>query len=572
MLGGLFLALLFPIFFGGKMQIFEFFFLDVGKKKKMSSIENNVKVIVRVRPLLRKEMDRSERRVLKVAGNGRIVLAKDDVSSALNEYTFDRCYGEQSTQQQIYESEVRDVLPSLFKGLNSTLFAYGVTSAGKTHTMTGTAQSRGIIGRAIEELLAMAALRQREAKTDRRVVSIKMSYLEIYNERVRDLLAPSDADLPVRETSSRAVSVIGLSEVALKSMAQFNVLYEQGVRNRSTGATALNKESSRSHAILIVRVRHRTSDERILSGKLNLIDLAGSEDNRRTMNRGERLVESGAINNSLMVLGKVVNALSERQQQQQQQQESTSSSSSSSSSQMRVPYRDSKLTRILQDSLGGSSFAMMIACCAPCHSLYVDTFQTLNFAARTRSIVNREQQVDEIDLAERRRRKQEERRRVKAIAAAARKRRMKQSKHALLGGAAASRRPSRSPKAATAMVIDNKENVPPPNGNKRRAHIDDDEYMPSDQSDDSGDESNAVAASTSQPPSQEAAELHQRLLSILNSSDARQLQQLQMIGKKRAELVLGLRPFESLPSALQKIGFASVNSQSTFMQRNSIFQ
>lgn len=238
---------------------------------------------------------------------------------------------------------------------------------GKTHTMQGSQTEPGIIPRAVEQILNHAQQINSFAQ-----VKLTISYVEIYNEKVYDLFQPKEQDLPVRETVNRTIVIQNLSEIPISNMDDFRKTYQNGCRNRTTAATKLNSSSSRSHAILLVRVTSKsdpTDSNKIFHGKLHLIDLAGSEDNRRTGNRGERLVESSNINQSLFVLGKVVNALSKQEQ--------------------RVPYRDSKLTRILQDSLGGNSHSILIANVAGSSKYFLDTYNTLNFAAKSKLVINK---------------------------------------------------------------------------------------------------------------------------------------------------------------------------------------
>ena len=193
---------------------------------------------------------------------------------------------------------------------------------------------------------------------------LRISYLEIYKERVYDLLAvnPTATDLPIREDVDHNILVPDLVAIPIRSMGQFSELWARGVANRRTAATRLNAHSSRSHSCLIIHISGANP------AKLHLIDLAGSEDNRKTANAGERLAESGAINKSLFVLGQVVDALN--------------------SGALRVPYRDSKLTRLLQDSLGGRAYALIVANVAPTTDFIVETNNTLMFASKTRQVEN----------------------------------------------------------------------------------------------------------------------------------------------------------------------------------------
>lgn len=263
-----------------------------------------------------------------------------------------------------------------------------MTGAGKTHTMQGKPDNPGIIPRVAQKLMELIHSKEEEDKYD-----IRMSYLEIYNEKVLDLLDPKDEDLHIRQDAKGEIVIPGLCTQKISSFSQFERTYKSGCLNRTTAPTSLNIESSRSHAILCLYVQYKKGDK-LITGKIHLIDLAGSEDNRYTQNTGLRMTESSNINKSLFVLGKVVNALNEG---------------------ARVPYRDSKLTRLLQDSLGGKSNAIMIANIAPGQAFFTETQRTLNFASKSRKIVNKPvvhseaiQRAPDVDPAEERRRKLEE--------------------------------------------------------------------------------------------------------------------------------------------------------------------
>ncbi|XP_057606169.1 kinesin-like protein KIF22 isoform X1 [Hippopotamus amphibius kiboko] len=284
-------------------------------------------------------------------------------------YQFDAFYGERSSQQDIYAGSVQPILRHLLEGQNASVLAYGPTGAGKTHTMLGSPEQPGVIPRALMDLLQLT--REEGAEGRPWALSVTMSYLEIYQEKVLDLLEPSSGDLVIREDCRGNILIPGLTQKPITSFADFERHFLPASRNRTVGATRLNQRSSRSHAVLLVKVdqRERLAPFRQREGKLYLIDLAGSEDNRRTGNKGLRLKESGAINTSLFVLGKVVDALNQGLP--------------------RVPYRDSKLTRLLQDSLGGSAHSILIANIAPERRFYLDTVSALNFAARSKEVINR---------------------------------------------------------------------------------------------------------------------------------------------------------------------------------------
>ncbi|KAM9209473.1 kinesin-like protein KIF22 [Dugong dugon] len=284
-------------------------------------------------------------------------------------YQFDAFYGERSSQQDIYAGSVQPILRHLLEGQNASVLAYGPTGAGKTHTMLGSPEQPGVIPRALMDLLQLT--REEGAEGRPWALSVTMSYLEIYQEKVLDLLDPTSGDLVIREDCRGNILIPGLTQKPITSFTDFEQHFLPASRNRTVGATRLNQRSSRSHAVLLVKVdqQERLAPFRQREGKLYLIDLAGSEDNRRTGNKGLRLKESGAINTSLFVLGKVVDALNQGLP--------------------RVPYRDSKLTRLLQDSLGGSAHSILIANIAPERRFYLDTVTALNFAARSKEVINR---------------------------------------------------------------------------------------------------------------------------------------------------------------------------------------
>ncbi|CAG8512119.1 10400_t:CDS:10 [Paraglomus occultum] len=334
--------------------------------KKITKTDNpisqqKVKVVCRVRPFLPHEFPDD---TVGVDGNS-IKITNQRNPSEILKYSFNACYGPTTTQTELFNNDVYPLLDHVLKGLNATIFAYGVTGSGKTHTMQGNQEHPGIIPRTLRRLFEIK-------NTSINRIDIKVSYMEIYKENVYDLLVPRDSitGLAIREDMNRNIFVANLTEKELNSYAEFEKVYAAACKHRSTAATKLNVHSSRSHAILCIYVTCRDdASGTTLFGKINLIDLAGSEDNRRTENGKERLVESAAINKSLFALGQVVEALSQGSS--------------------RIPYRDSKMTRILQDSLGGRSLSMIIINISPGQAFYTDTYNTLNFATRTREIENR---------------------------------------------------------------------------------------------------------------------------------------------------------------------------------------
>lgn len=286
-------------------------------------------------------------------------------------FAFSSVYGAEATQQEVFDNEIAPTVKHLFGGFDITIFAYGVTGTGKTHTMRGgkSLAERGVIPR----LLSWIYRKSRKLAKDsdgNTSVELTLSYYEIYNDKVFDLLeAPekrSSAGLPLRENGGKT-TVVGLTERPCESLKEFEKLYDEANVNRSTSATKLNAHSSRSHAILRINLAITTGDETRFS-TASAIDLAGSEDNRRTENGKERLVESASINKSLFVLAKCVEAISQKQ---------------------RAPYRESKMTRIL--SLGqNNGMTVMILNLAPVRSFHLDTLSSLNFANRTKKIEVRE--------------------------------------------------------------------------------------------------------------------------------------------------------------------------------------
>ncbi|XP_033975348.1 kinesin-like protein KIF22 isoform X2 [Trematomus bernacchii] len=335
-----------------------------GANKKVS----RVRVVVRLRPYMGTHDEKDEGSCVRGLDSKNLEIINMRNATETVKYSFDVFHGEQTTQQEVFLS-VKPILPHILTGQNASVFAYGPTGAGKTHTMMGSSNQPGVIPRAVREVFKMVKAKNEVEGWD---YSISMSYLEIYNEKVLDLLSPGSQDLQIREDKDKNILIPGLTHTTITSFSDFDKLFVPASLNRTTASTKINQRSSRSHAVLllkVVRTQH-ASPHRQQTGKLYLIDLAGSEDNRRTGNQGIRLKESGAINLSLFTLSKVVDSLN-------------------SSTAVRVPYRDSKLTRLLQDSLGGSAHSVMITNIAPEYKFYFDTFGALNFASKSKLIVNK---------------------------------------------------------------------------------------------------------------------------------------------------------------------------------------
>ncbi|KAM8837898.1 kinesin-like protein KIF22 [Spinachia spinachia] len=330
---------------------------------------SRVRVAVRLRPYMSGEDERDEGPCVRGLDSQNLEIVNWRNATETVKYHFDVFHGEKTTQPEVFLSSVKPILPHILTGQNASVFAYGPTGAGKTHTMMGSSDQPGVIPRAVREVFNLVKAKADEEGWD---YSIGMSYLEIYNEKVLDLLSPSSQDLPIRENKDKNIFIPGLTHTTISCFSDFDKQFVPASLNRTTASTKLNHRSSRSHAILLIKVvrTQRAPPHRQQTGKLYLIDLAGCEDNRRTGNQGIRLKESGAINLSLFTLNKVVDSLN-------------------SSTTVRVPYRDSKLTRLLQDSLGGSSHSVMITNIAPEYKYYFDTFGALNFASKSKLIVNK---------------------------------------------------------------------------------------------------------------------------------------------------------------------------------------
>ncbi|KAF6843711.1 kinesin family protein [Colletotrichum musicola] len=284
-------------------------------------------------------------------------------------FMFDRIFDDNATQNDVYEGTTKQLLDSVLDGYNATVFAYGATGCGKTHTITGTAQHPGIIFLTMQELFEKISERSQDKTTE-----VTLSYLEIYNETIRDLLVPggSKQGLMLREDSNQAVSVAGLTSHHPKDVQEVMDMIVQGNEWRTVSPTEANATSSRSHAVLQINVaqKDRTAsvNEPHTMATLSIIDLAGSERASATKNRGERLLEGANINKSLLALGSCINALCDPRKRNH------------------VPYRNSKLTRLLKFSLGGNCKTVMIVCVSPSSVHFDETQNTLRYANRAKNI------------------------------------------------------------------------------------------------------------------------------------------------------------------------------------------
>ncbi|KAI7371363.1 kinesin-domain-containing protein [Hortaea werneckii] len=285
-------------------------------------------------------------------------------------FGFDRVFDDNTTQADVYEATTKNLLDSVMDGYNATVFAYGATGCGKTHTITGSAQQPGIIFLTMQELFEKVDEVQAEKESE-----ITLSYLEIYNEQIRDLLNPGTGGkqgLMLREDANQAVSVAGLSSHKPQNVQEVMDMVIRGNGNRTQSPTEANATSSRSHAVLQVNIslkdRNASTTEPVTMATLSIIDLAGSERASATKNRGERLLEGANINKSLLALGSCINALCDPRKKNH------------------VPYRNSKLTRLLKFSLGGNCRTVMIVCVSPSSQHFDETQNTLRYANRAKNI------------------------------------------------------------------------------------------------------------------------------------------------------------------------------------------
>lgn len=286
-------------------------------------------------------------------------------------FAFDRIFDQNASQGEVYESTTRSLLDNVLDGYNATVFAYGATGCGKTHTITGTAQQPGIIFMTMQELFERIDERSSEKATE-----VSLSYLEIYNETIRDLLVPSASNtkggLMLREDTNQTVSVAGLSSHHPQNVQQVMDMIMRGNECRTMSPTEANATSSRSHAVLQINIaqkdRNADVNEPHTMATLSIIDLAGSERASATKNRGERLFEGANINKSLLALGSCINALCDPRKRNH------------------IPYRNSKLTRLLKFALGGNCKTVMIVCVSPSSQHFDETQNTLRYANRAKNI------------------------------------------------------------------------------------------------------------------------------------------------------------------------------------------
>ena len=357
----------------------------------------NILVCVRCRPLSPSEKQLSSYETIKIMD--KMVILTDPIEyngpSAIfknrnkdQTYAFDYAFDKFTTQKTVFEKSTKFLIDGVVNGYNATVFAYGATGAGKTYTMLGTETNPGIMVLTLEELFSKVnSFLDRDYK-------LKFWLLEIYNENIRDLLkfynngnnnnsnrskntleTTSNEYLDLREDPEKGIVVSGITEISVTNSKEMLKILKRGNHNRTQEATGANETSSRSHAILQVSIEYKEKnsgiDFQIKFSKLSLIDLAGSERAAATNNKGIRLIEGANINRSLLTLGNCINALCDANLRGKK---------------IHIPYRDSKLTRLLKDSLGGNARTVMIANVSPSINTFDDTYNTLKYANRAKNI------------------------------------------------------------------------------------------------------------------------------------------------------------------------------------------
>ncbi|KAM4028198.1 kinesin-like protein KIF13A isoform 2-T2 [Anomaloglossus baeobatrachus] len=354
--------------------------------------DSKVKVAVRVRPVNRRELDLNTKCIVEMEGNQTVLhpLPASNKQGGDNRkppkvFAFDHCFwsmDEKNTekyagQEVVFKCLGEGILDNAFQGYNACIFAYGQTGSGKSFSMMGTADQPGLIPR----LCCALFLRAAEEENDSQTFKVEVSYMEIYNEKVRDLLDPkgSRQSLKVREHKVLGPYVDGLSQLAVTKFEDIESLMSEGNKSRTVAATNMNEESSRSHAVFNIILTqtlfdHQSGNSGERVSKVSLVDLAGSERVSKTGAAGERLKEGSNINKSLTTLGLVISSLADQ--------------AAGKGKTKFVPYRDSVLTWLLKDNLGGNSKTAMLATISPAADNYEETLSTLRYADRAKRIVN----------------------------------------------------------------------------------------------------------------------------------------------------------------------------------------
>ena len=326
-----------------------------------------VKVMIRVRPLNSKEKKKKSKNILKLSKTSKQI----SILSQKKIYIFNNIFDSNDTQKEVYEKSAFQIVENILKGYNGTIFAYGQTGCGKTFTMLGDIkdkENKGIIPRACSHILTRIA----SDKNNFEKYNINCSFVELYNEKIFDLMEKEKVKKDLKQ-GPKGVFIKDLVNVPVSNLNDILRVLYLGDKNRTIGETAMNKGSSRSHCIFQINIEtfsKKNGIETVKNSKLNLVDLAGSERQSKTKAKGVRLKEANNINLSLSALGNVIGALVSKRKNH-------------------IPYRDSKLTRLLQDSLGGNTKTLMMAAVSPADYNLDETLSTLKYACRASKIKNK---------------------------------------------------------------------------------------------------------------------------------------------------------------------------------------
>ncbi|KAI7351721.1 Kinesin heavy [Hortaea werneckii] len=339
---------------------------------------NSIKVVARFRPQNKIEVGAGSEQIVEFTNPESCTVASKEANG---NFTFDRVFPTNTAQHDVFDYSIRSTVDDVLAGYNGTVFAYGQTGSGKTYTMMGADieddNSKGIIPRIVEQIFD--SIMRSDGSIE---FTVKVSYMEIYMEKIRDLLVPTNDNLPVHEDKQRGVYVKGLNEFYVGSVGEVYQVLERGGQSRAVASTQMNQESSRSHSIFVIEVTQKNVESgSARSGRLFLVDLAGSEKVGKTGASGQTLEEAKKINKSLSALGMVINALSDGRSSH-------------------IPYRDSKLTRILQESLGGNSRTTLIINCSPSSYNDAETMSTLRFGERAKTIKQKAKVNEELSPAQ----------------------------------------------------------------------------------------------------------------------------------------------------------------------------
>ncbi|KAL6424271.1 hypothetical protein ACFW04_009832 [Cataglyphis niger] len=333
-------------------------------REREIAAEDSIKVVCRFRPLNDSEEKAGSKFIVKFPAGG----DENCISIGGKVYLFDKVFKPNATQDKVYNEAAKSIVTDVLAGYNGTIFAYGQTSSGKTHTMEGVIgdpNKQGIIPRIVNDIFNHIYGMEENLE-----FHIKVSYFEIYMDKIRDLLDVSKVNLSVHEDKNRVPFVKGATERFVSSPEEVFEVIEEGKSNRHIAVTNMNEHSSRSHSVFLINVKQENlENQKKLSGKLYLVDLAGSEKVSKTGAEGTVLDEAKNINKSLSALGNVISALAD-------------------GNKTHIPYRDSKLTRILQESLGGNARTTIIICCSPASFNESETKSTLDFGKRAKTIKN----------------------------------------------------------------------------------------------------------------------------------------------------------------------------------------